>query len=56
MDQNASLTLQCKKKVVSHPFFIKNVGLKRTDISYRGVGKLCAVYETTIETPIFPIF
>ena len=43
-------------KTVSHPFFIKNVGLKRIDISYRGTGKLCVVYETTIGTPIFRIF
>ena len=44
------------KNVVSHPFFMKNVGLKRVDISYRDTGKLCVVYETTIGTPIFPFF
>ena len=51
-----SRILQSKKNFVSHPFFIKNVGLKRTDISYRGAGKLCVVYETTMELLFFPFF
>ena len=44
------------KNVVSHPFFINNVGLKRIDISYIGVRGSCVLSMRLLLELLFFLF